>query len=215
MIIKLSDTPINQRAIRALLVKTPNQIQLSFQDLTSSRINPLVIDPQDRTLTVVDLNANGNLQTLYAPGVMAKKLTASGLLAHITTIQLLASDIVPNRSLLGFATALSQHLLVENPDAMITIRVPADLIEATLIEPPEDSTGKWTMYSADRVIAPTQVLPNAQAAFDFYRAQMKPKLLFQGDIEVQLKKKQYEISPQTVRTTYETDSSSTSFDLKL
>lgn len=215
MIIKLSDTPINQRAILALLAKVPDQIQLSFQDLTLSRINPLAIDPQDRTLTVVDLNANGNLQILYSARVMAQKLTTSGLLAHIDTIQLLASDIISNRSLLGFATDLSQQILIANRDAMITIRAPADLTDATLIEPPEEPMGKWTMYSAASVTEPIRPLPDAQAAFEFYRAQMNPKPIFQGDIEVQLKKKQYEISPQTVRATYETDSASTSSDLKL
>lgn len=203
MIIIFSDTEINRRAEAALLARKP-QPSFTLEDISARATVPLDIDPEDDTLSIIDLNANGNLQTMYAPEMMARRLYSLGLLEHIKIIHLLVSDIVPAKSLLGFATELSRRLIKEQPQANIKVRVPVELMACTLIEPPQTPHENWTLYTGSdaRVKHP----PSKEGAAEYYKSQMT--VLSTGAIEALLMTPRYEISPERVRATYGTDEDS-------
>ena len=197
MIIVFSNTVINQRAVAALLAKKYQHV-FSLEDISSRTVTPLVIDPEDDTLTIIDLNANGNLQKLYAPHTMAQRLENIGVLEHISAIQLLISDIVPEKSMQGFATDLSRELVALNPETTIMIRVPADLVDCMLIIPPEIPEGDWNLYSGSST--DIENAPSKEGAVDFYKSKMT--LIFSGTLEAAFQNPDYEFSSQSTREIY-------------
>ena len=199
MIIIFSDTDINRRAEAALLANTAQQT-FTLEDISTRATAPLDIDPDDDTLSIIDLNANGNLQKMYAPDVMARRLYAVGLLEHITTIQLLVSDIEPTKSMLAFATELSRSLMKQNPEANIKVRVLAEVMACTLIEPPQMPQENWTLYTGSN--ASIKNPPSKEGAAEYYKSKMTP--LFTGAIEEIFQNRDYEISPEKIRATYGT-----------
>lgn len=199
MIIIFSDTDINHRAEAALLAKNP-QHTFTLEDISTRATAPLDIDPEDDTLSIIDLNANGNLQKMYAPEVMARRLDTVGLLDNIQIIQLLVSDIVPAKSMLGFATELSRSLIKHKPEANIKVRVLAEVMACTLIEPPQMPQENWTLYTGSK--ASVKNPPSKEGAAEYYKSNMT--LLSTGAIEEIFQNPDYEISPERVRATYGT-----------
>ncbi len=197
MIIVFSNTVINQRAVAALLAKKSQHV-FSLEDIASRAPNPLFIDPEDDTLTIIDLNANGNLQRLYAPRIMAQRLNTIGVLEHINTIQLLISDIMPEKSMQGFATDLSRKLVALKPETTITVRVPADFLNCTLILPPESPQETWSLYSCSS--DDIKNAPSKEGAVDFYKSHMSP--IFSGTLEAAFQNPDYEFSSQSTRQIY-------------
>ena len=197
MIIIFSNAEINRKAKEALLATREQQV-FSLEDLSGHAQNPLDIDVEDKTLTIVELSANGNLQKLYAPTILAKRLHFLGFLNHIDRIQLLISDVIPEKSLLEFATALSFGIIMKNPQTNIAIQVPAEVTHCSLIEPPDDGNEDWKLYQ----IAQSEIAHPASrdGAFAYYKDQME--MVYTGSIEAVLENPAHIISAEKVRNTY-------------
>lgn len=197
MIIIFSNSAINQNAQDALLA-VQDQHVFSLEDISKHAQKPLDIMPKDAILTILELNANGNVQKLYSPHVLARRLYSLGFLDHIDTIQLLLSDIIPEKSMLAFANELSYAIIVQKSDSNIAIRVPASMNQCTLIQPPTDSDENWKLYT----ISPSKIKhPSSKdGAFHFYQDQMG--LSYTGSIAEILENPIYTISAEKVKKTY-------------
>ncbi|PJD93076.1 MAG: hypothetical protein CK424_03490 [Legionella sp.] len=199
MIIRLSSSSINNRAVDALLKKRAQAVLEKVEPRTS-------LEEDDHVLTILNLDANGREQRLLNPKILANKLIECGLLTHVTTIQLLISDIYPKKPMLGYATELSQQILSELPDSSITISLPSsdDLTDCILIEPPEDSELDWTLYSlpSDELNNLTPPMKEGLAgSFDFYRSKMT-NISYKGSIHTLLQSIDSQIDPETIRQTF-------------
>lgn len=88
MIIVLSEAgELNQRAVKSLMAKRPQEIY-SLESISNRAKSQLFIDPTDTTLTIIELNTNGNMQENFLPKIMAQRLELAGILAPVRTIQL-------------------------------------------------------------------------------------------------------------------------------
>ncbi len=193
MIIVFSEAgELNQRAVKALVAKRPQEIY-SLESISNRAKSPLFIDPTDTTLTIIELNANGNMQEKFSPKIMTQRLQLAGILAPVCTIQLLISDVSKKKSLLTFATELSEALQIIKPNSDITVRVLRRPEQCTLIEPPaaEEPDGDWTIYIGAH---PTGVQPSKEGAFQYYQEKLTP--LYIGDIEKALQAPEYDIFPE-------------------
>ena len=199
MIILFSDTELNQRAVRALLAKK-SQSLFSLKVLSTNSTNSLAIDPLDDTLTIIDLNANGRFQELYAPQILAQQLVNVGFLNHVQTIQLLVSDIERGSSMWGYATDLGKALIKHKPDSNIIILAPGDLTKCVVIEPPQISNDAWTVYmgSYSLIKNPPQI-----DVLEFYKTKLTPVLT--DDMDVILQNPDYKFSLQTIQATEGSD----------
>lgn len=206
MIIVYSNTPINQQAVAALLFQSPQKV-FSLEDISSRASNPLIMDSDDKVLTIIDLNANGNLQKLYSPKIMAQRLQELGFLEHIETIQLLVSDIYPQKPMLGFATDLSRALVNLNPQTHLEVKVPADVFECMLITPPEEPNGDWRLYAAK----PAEI---KGTLVEDYTAKMHLK--FSGALEEVLHNPDYTVTAERTRKIYgDSEEVDDDFELKV
>lgn len=197
MIIVFSSSAINHKAAEALIAKHPQSV-FALNDISNHAGEALRIDPQDDTIKILDLSANGNMQNYYSPMVMAERLYDCALLDNVKTIQLLISDVVVDHSLLGYGTSLSQALITVAPECDITVCAPGDVTNCTLIEPPGEPDGKWTIFSG---AYPKEKPPNKQESFQFYKARLTPS--FRGDIEEVLENPAYVISAEAVRAKHD------------
>ncbi|HVT62658.1 MAG TPA: hypothetical protein VHD33_04135 [Legionellaceae bacterium] len=198
MIIMLSTSDLNQRAVVALAMK---QAQMVLENIAAPASEQ--IDASDHVLTLVNLDANGREQTYLNATILATRLINAGLLTHIKDIQLLISDIIPEVPMLGYATELSKAIIAKKPESNINVRVLADIRNCTLIEPPLLSHKDWTIYAlpSEKVKAlkpPTR--DYAIGGFEFYRSVMTK--VYCGPIHDQLNDPRYLITAETVRNTY-------------
>lgn len=207
MIIVFSDTEINHKAVDALLAKQPQQIGF-LKDISFE--TPLVMAPSDKTLTILDLNANGHLQKLYSPTIMVQQLDKIGLLAQVDTIQFLVSDVVASHSMSAFATAICRALIRQKPEATLSVRVPADFLTYSLILPPNHPDGDWAFYSCKSI--PELESPAEKQAIEFYQSKMNQ--VFEGPIEALLLNPNYGYSLQETKEIYGIDGDR-NFDQKL
>ena len=195
MIIVFSEEgELNQRAVKALVAKRPQEIY-SLESISNRAKSPLFIDTTDTILTIIELNANGNMQENFLPKIMTQRLQLAGILAPVRTIQLLISDVSKKKPLLNFATELSEALQIIKPNSDITVRVPRHPEQCTLIEPPaaEEPDGDWTIYVGAH---PAGVQPSKEGAFQYYQEKLIPSFI--GDIEKALQASEYKISPEPV-----------------
>lgn len=194
MIIVFFSSDINDRAAEALMAKRPQKV-FALKDISNRATETPQIDPNDDTITIIDLRANGMIQNNYSPTVMAERLYNLSFLDNVTMIQLLISDVAADKSLLGYGTSLSEALIEIAPERNITVCAPGDIVHCTLIEPPEEPEGKWMIYTGPY---PTGRPPIERESFEFYKSGLLPT--FNGAIEDALKNPAYAISPETVRT---------------
>lgn len=199
MIITFTRDPINSKAVDALTSKDAQQV-FDYYDMPER----IVFDTEtaDSTLILLDLSANGSIQNLLAPSIIAERLHELRFLSRINTIKLLIADIVPSKPISVFAWELSQSILEILPDSSIEIRLAIDLEEnPSLIEPPADKyQTDWIIYSLSN---PINVSPsNKRKCFEFYRSNTS-NVLFKGKIDDKFSE-EIKIDPEVVRKTYGT-----------
>ena len=201
MIIQLSGSSINQKAVDALTHNNP-QMVMGLRSLNAMSLSAL----EDGILTLLDLDANGIMQTYLAPSKLAEKLDKKDILNQVSTIQLLVSDVVPERSMLGYATELSQALLALDAPKACMILVPNALAHCMLIVPPDTADGVWTCYAKPSHEVSALLMPNAddglsKGNFAFYQNHFT-HCSFSGPIHNKLEEVASLISPETVENTY-------------
>lgn len=190
IIVFSSSSEINQRAADALVAKCPQRV-FESKDISNQATETPQIDPNDDTITIIDLRADGNIQKNYSAKELAERLKGFSFLDNVTMVQLLISDVVADKSLLGYGTRFSETLIEVAPERNITVCAPGDVVHCTLIEPPEEPDGNWTIYTGPY---PTGCQPN----FESYKSRLR--LTFNGAIEEALKNPAYVINSETVRT---------------
>ncbi len=201
MIIQLSGSSINQKAVDALTHNNP-QMVMGLRSLNAMSLSAL----EDGILTLLDLDANGIMQTYLAPSKLAEKLDKEDILNQVSTIQLLVSDVVPERSMLGYATELSQALLALDAPKACMILVPNALAHCMLIVPPDTADGVWRCYAKPSHEVSALLMPNAddglsKGNFAFYQNHFT-HCSFSGPIHNKLEEAASLISPETAEKTY-------------
>lgn len=199
MIIQLSQSALNELAVQALLQERSQQVVKLNQLLTTSLT-------KDSIVTILDLDANGLVQNYLSPSTLARKLHKADLFKSVQTIQLLCSDIIPTRSLLGFATELSQAILRIDSTTRINIQVPHALADCLLIVPPNDLNNDWSGYSmpssdVSKLNIPKEQDSLEQGNFEFYRSHIN-KIAFQGSITERLQIVANQIDAEATQKTF-------------
>ncbi len=208
MIIIFSSSARNLAAVDCLIAER-QQFVFSYFDLAED-IN--VDKKMDDTLILLDLDADGTVQNLIAPEIVARSLFDNKILNQIKTIKILVSDINPNYPMSTYAWELSKAILELNPDLSIPIMyIRQKSRSLLLIESPTEMEPDWVIYylpfskvssvQFPTGIVQTQITDTKKDYFGFFKTNM-PNILFKGDLSTLFDVRGTEIQPDMVRKTH-------------
>ena len=125
-----------------IIVTTPNKMNCEtaefFQTLIQYYPDMNLNVADGDTLFVLDLNYNGDFQRHLSPDLFVEQLIKKGLPVHIKNIDLIVSDINPQKKLSVFAQEMVNYLNKKNHERAMTVHVITDLnYKITMIDPPK------------------------------------------------------------------------------
>jgi hypothetical protein len=158
MIIYHGRDPINTLALRELAV------DVVAVDIFS---NFKLDDSEDEVLTFLDLRADASFQTLITPEKLSCDLCKHGLLSsNINCIELLISDVALDKPLVTYAQELANAL--QRHGRVVEVRALAKPGGMTLIGPPRDEGGDWSVHFLKRFAFAALPKPDSEASPDFF-----------------------------------------------
>lgn len=208
MIIIFSSSARNLAAVDSLIAER-QQFVFSYFDLAED-IN---VDKKiDDTLILLDLDADGTVQNLIDPEIVARSLFDNKILNQIKTIKILVSDINPNYPMSTYAWELSKAILELDPALSIPIMyIRQKSRSLLLIESPTEIEPDWVVYylpfsKVSSVQLPTEIVQTRitdakKDYFSFFKTNM-PNILFKGDLSTLFDVRGTEIQPDMVRKTH-------------
>lgn len=207
MIIIFSSSERNLAAVDSLIAERQQSV-FSYFDLEDIEVNEKI----DDTLILLDLNADGTVQNLIAPEIVARSLFDKKILNQIKTIKILISDINPNYPISTYAWELSKAILELDTDLSIPIiHIRQKSRSLLLLEPPTEIESDWIVYylpfsKASSVQLPAEVeqtnsLGVKKDYFGFFKTRM-PNILFKGALSDLFDMRGTEIHPDIVRKTH-------------
>ena len=165
-----------------IIVTTPNKMNCEtaefFQTLIQYYPDMNLNVADGDTLFVLDLNYNGDFQRHLSPDLFVEQLIKKGLPVHIKNIDLIVSDINPQKKLSVFAQEMVNYLNKKNHERAMTVHVITDLnYKITMIDPPKADSSLWKVYGFKKLI----FIPSKNE--EAYRALLKEQskiLLWEG-----------------------------------
>ena len=209
MIVIFSNSRRNLAATDALIAEHQQSV---FNYHKLSRTIDFDKTKTDDTLILLDLDADGTVQNLLAPEIVARSLYDSKLLNHIKSIKILVSDINPNYPMSVYAWELSKAILELDPILSIPImHIRQKSRSLLLIEPPTEMDPDWIVYylpfskissiQLPEEIAQTGIPDATKDYFGFFKTAM-PGILFKGDLSTLFDTRGTEVQPEMVRNTH-------------
>ena len=209
MIIKFRNNQINQRAIDSLLSERPQEV-FDYHDFPEDI--DFSLNEADDTLILLDLTANGVVQSLLAPEIIVEELSDHGFLSHVKEIKILISDTLSSQPISVFSWELCQKLIEFKHGSSISITyVGENDGSSTLIEPPIDSDPNWIVHvlpfeeceaiNLTEELEPPETSYKQKDYFGFFKSKM-PNILFKGNISALFDDCTHRIDPDIVRKTY-------------
>lgn len=206
MIIYFSKNEQNQCAIKALIAEQPQQVFYYHDEFVFSS------SESNETLILLDLSANGLVQSLISPEIIAEKLNDAHILNHIKDIRILISDIITEQPISVFSWELSKAILELDSNLSIAIYYIGTMRDIPLlIAPPEETEVNWKIYNLSIERGASLEIPEEiqqhivplprKSYFHFFKEQML-NLLFKGSINNLFEKHSREIEPEIVKKTY-------------
>ena len=189
---------INTKKASEIIASEHKQSVLDYFGLPTD----MVCDPSDNTLILLDLSADGKTQSSIEPWLIVEDLYTNNLLRHITSIQIIMSDVSPSMPITGFAWEICKKIIEISPDSQISVSFSSNPDDSpTLIEPPNSADGEWTIYSIPESIVKSPQTVTGLKQFGIYKTNATTMIL-EKDIHKRLEDIEHTIQPDTIRATY-------------
>ncbi|CDZ78517.1 hypothetical protein BN59_02827 [Legionella massiliensis] len=134
MIIVMSRASINQEAAQIL---ANGAVIQNYPELDLEK-------NADEEITIIELKADGVLQTLLDPKLFANQLITAGLSQNVQRINFIVSDICMGHSMFKFAQEFCDSLKAKN--ITVSVQLAGDLNYLTFLSPPGLTEHNWQVY---------------------------------------------------------------------